>query len=133
MSRARCLHKRVRMTRGPILVFVDAFDDEGEIHSTSSDRDNVDKQTFKLLPDGHFMQSGMRCAVCASDLNRSHVRWWEHAYAIVTTKRPFRCSRCQRRAWFDVPSPSPLEAQSGGAFIDANVSRPEAMPRHQAT
>ena len=42
------------------------------------------------------------CPVCASDLTRSRVRWWERAYKLWTTKRPYRCGQCRSRAWIDV-------------------------------
>jgi Photosynthetic reaction centre cytochrome C subunit len=57
-----------------------------------------------------FERRAMGCPACRADMNRSRVRWWERVYAIWTTRRPYRCSRCQRRAWLDVPPQSAPDA-----------------------
>jgi len=93
------------MTKRTFIALAEAFQDEPKMHLTWSQTDRFDGRPLRLSI-GALTLSALRCPACASHLNRSRVRWWERVYEICTTKRPYRCSRCRRRAWFDVPPQS---------------------------
>jgi DNA-directed RNA polymerase subunit RPC12/RpoP len=103
----------------------DAFQNEVEMYATWSEQEALEGRPFQLSIDPPTLP-GLRCPACGSDLNRSHARWWERLYKIYTTKRPYRCSRCPRRAWFDVPSQSApgqeIEMRPSTAFQRARSS-----------
>jgi hypothetical protein len=114
------------MAKRPLIDLADTLRDQPARDDAWSEPEAFEWQPVQRSI-GHLTVRTERCPACASNLNRSHVRWWELVYKIYTTKRPYRCSRCQRRAWFDVPPQSATDAgtdapgigvRPSGAFIE---------------
>ncbi len=105
------------------LVLPGAFRDEPETYAISAAAEGIEGRSVRLSITDPSPRVG-RCAACASDLNRSRVRWWERVYEMCTTKRPYRCSRCQRRAWLDLPRQSAMVAESDVPADNPDIDAP---------